>query len=89
MIKVLQNGLKAQSRKWTLQEYDSDEDEVDQLTIHEAFQYLNQTYVDECAKNTIGINNKKCFPKIFWTFFKPTITLLFSPLLLQPIKILV
>ena len=76
---MLQNGLKAQSRKWTLQEYDSDEDEVDQLTIHEAFQYLNQTYVDECAKNTIGINNKKCFPKIFWTFFKPTITLLFFP----------
>ena len=81
MIKVLQNGLKAQSRKWTLQEYDSDEEEVDQLTIHEAFQYLNQTYVDECAKNTIGINYKKCFPKIqtFLDFLKPTITFLFFP----------
>ena len=53
---MLQSGLKAQSRKWTLQEeYDSDEENVNQLTVHEAFQYLNQTYVDDCAKNTIGM----------------------------------
>ena len=36
---MLQTALKEQSRKWTLQEYDSDDDEnVDQLTVHEAFQ---------------------------------------------------
>ena len=47
---MLKDALQERTKKWS----GLGDEDLDLLTVHEAYQYLSRTFVDDAAKNTVA-----------------------------------
>ena len=71
---MLKDALQERTKKWS----GLGDEDLDLLTVHEAYQYLSRTFVDDAAKNTVANQQGNClhFASCLFTFLT-TICLLY------------
>ena len=75
---MLKDALQERTKKWS----GLGDEDLDLLTVHEAYQYLSRTFVDDAAKNTVANQQGNCllFVSCLFTFFSAVCLLFFKNL---------
>ena len=63
---MLKDALQERTKKWS----GLGDEDLDLLKVHEAYQYLSRTFVDDAAKNTVANQQGNClfFTSCLFTF---------------------